>query len=108
VTAGKLLARKRPRLIPIYDSVVKQAMGEPESWWRPLRAVLRDAPDVVDRVEDLRPEAVDVSTLRLLDVAIWMACSQSKNAKKARSEVSSAADDSKDFGEDAGPAPRVP
>ena len=30
VTAGKLMARKRPRLIPVYDDVVKCALDEPQ------------------------------------------------------------------------------
>jgi Family of unknown function (DUF6308) len=31
VTAGKLLARKRPALIPVYDSVVRCALGRPKN-----------------------------------------------------------------------------
>jgi hypothetical protein len=77
VTAGKLLARKRPRLIPVYDKVVKAALERPDGghWWRPLRAVLRDSPDVVTRLEELRAWSgigPDISLLRVLDVAIWM------------------------------------
>ena len=34
VTAGKLLARKRPRLIPVYDRVVRCALGRPAKPWR--------------------------------------------------------------------------
>ncbi len=77
VTAGKLLARKRPRLIPVYDRVVRAALGRPneESWWLPLRDVLRDDRSIVDRLLELRTEAKvgdDISLLRILDVAIWM------------------------------------
>jgi hypothetical protein len=33
VIAGKLLARKRPHLIPVWDHVVRCAMGYPENAW---------------------------------------------------------------------------
>jgi hypothetical protein len=80
VTAGKLIARKRPRLIPIYDSEVgryyETADGE---FWSTLQSALRqdDLPDKIERA--LRPKALEggeieaqVTTLRLLDVAVWM------------------------------------
>lgn len=41
VTAGKLLARKRPRLLPVYDQVVRCVLGRPKSLWLDLRAALR-------------------------------------------------------------------
>jgi Family of unknown function (DUF6308) len=34
VTAGKLLARKRPMLIPVYDSVIKGALRPSGSFWK--------------------------------------------------------------------------
>ena len=43
VTAGKLMARKRPHLIPVYDSVVRCALEEPKHVWLSLQAVLSDA-----------------------------------------------------------------
>ncbi|HKE74406.1 MAG TPA: DUF6308 family protein [Acidimicrobiales bacterium] len=77
VTAGKLLARKRPRLIPVYDSVVHLALDRTpdDEFWRPLRDTLRDEPSLVDRLRELRGAAgIDgrVSVIRVLDVAIWM------------------------------------
>lgn len=77
VTAGKLLARKRPRLIPVYDRVVLSAFGRDgtEDWWRPLRAVLAGNPDTVAALGRLRAESGigdDVSLLRVLDVCVWM------------------------------------
>jgi hypothetical protein len=77
VTAGKLLARKRPRLIPVYDRVVKAALGraDEDEWWRPLRMVLVENPRLIATLESLR-DAVrlddQVSLLRVLDVCIWM------------------------------------
>jgi hypothetical protein len=41
-TATKLLARKRPRLRPIWDSVVASVTGTQRTQWEPLRAALRE------------------------------------------------------------------
>jgi len=86
VTAGKLLARKRPRLIPIVDSVVEATIGAPnQRYWRSFRATLQD-PDRRHSLAALRPHSLDdrVSLLRVLDVAIWMRHSNGTNAKRAR------------------------
>jgi hypothetical protein len=77
VTASKLIARKRPRLIPVFDRVVKGALGRPDrdDWWRPLRRVLVSSPHLVDRLEQLRAASEvgpDISLLRILDASIWM------------------------------------
>src|SRR5687768_6439219 len=39
--ASKLLARKRPRLRPIWDPVVADVTGTRKQLWEPLRATLR-------------------------------------------------------------------
>ncbi|HVE46427.1 MAG TPA: DUF6308 family protein [Acidimicrobiales bacterium] len=75
VTGAKLLARKRPHLLPVYDQVVKAAL-QPRSgrFWEPLWEELQDV-RIVGRLEEVRSGAgVDgaVSLLRILDVAIWM------------------------------------
>ncbi len=76
VTAGKILARKRPRLLPVYDRVVRCAIGRPESFWLSLHTALReDDAALHHRLLDLRrtaglPDAV--SALRVCDVAVWM------------------------------------
>ena len=76
VIAGKLLARKRPHLIPVYDSRVRCQYGRPAKFWIPLqkrftadggalRAALveaRSAAGVAERT----------SVLRALDVILWM------------------------------------
>lgn len=77
VTAGKLLARKRPRLIPVYDSVLRNAFQLPtgSGWWASLREGLRTDPQLVDEVIELRREAgldASISVLRVIDVAVWM------------------------------------
>lgn len=73
VTAHKLLARKRPHLLPVYDRVVKVALQPTQStFWLPLWETLQD--DAVRRrLEDLRHGlGLDISLLRVLDVAVWM------------------------------------
>lgn len=73
-------------MIPIFDRVVDAELQPPPSrYWSTLRGVLADA-HLREQVERLRPAHVDerVSTLRLLDVAVWMTGSQSTNAKRVR------------------------
>jgi hypothetical protein len=78
VTAGKLLARKRPHLIPVWDNVVRCAFGRPGSAWIWLDELLRGGGDdgaVLRRLEELHEEAglpVHVSLLRTLDIVVWM------------------------------------
>lgn len=74
-TASKLLARKRPRLRPIWDSVVAAVTDTVQEQWEPLRAALRANDQELHhrllRLRDLLglPEAV--SALRVLDVIAW-------------------------------------
>ncbi|WP_185995436.1 DUF6308 family protein [Nocardioides campestrisoli] len=73
-TASKLLARKRPRLRPIYDTVVARVVGS-ETLWEPLRALLNAHPELHERLLHLRKEAglhESISALRVFDVVTWM------------------------------------
>jgi hypothetical protein len=76
VTAGKLLARKRPALIPVYDGVVRCAMGWPKDFWAALRAALRqNNGQLLAEIDDLMKRAEvpsAITPLRGLDVAVWM------------------------------------
>lgn len=76
VTAGKLLARKRPHLIPVWDQVVRCALGHPDGAWLWLDDLLRAQDAAVPRrLEALRLLAelpADVSLLRVFDVMFWM------------------------------------
>jgi hypothetical protein len=78
VTAGKLLARKRPRLVPVWDQVVRCVYRPPrrENEWVWLNALLREDNGLLaDHVEAHRNSAglqVRVSILRTLDVILWM------------------------------------
>jgi len=77
VTAGKLMARKRPQLLPVYDKVVRCALGRPRpSAWIALHSALRADDRALHRqLLALRrvagvPETV--SALRVCDVVVWM------------------------------------
>lgn len=77
-TATKLLARKRPRLRPIWDSVVTRLTDTYEEQWEPVRAALTESTNgtrLHDRLLGLRQASNlpdDVSALRILDVIAWM------------------------------------
>ncbi|WP_306204478.1 DUF6308 family protein [Actinoplanes sp. RD1] len=74
VTAGKLLARKRPKLIPVWDRVVRCQLALPGDVWRTLDTTLAD-PAVRTDLAALRDNAglpPEVTLLRILDVALWM------------------------------------
>lgn len=77
-TASKLMALKRPALVPIRDTKVEDALGVGRgtiSWWQAMRAEWES--DVLsNRVTMLRTLLngvlpATVSDLRLLDVAVW-------------------------------------
>lgn len=75
--ATKLLARKRPRLVPIVDSVVRKAVfGGGGTHWQPLHRALRANDQRLWRhLRALRTAAglpESVSTLRVFDVLAWM------------------------------------
>jgi hypothetical protein len=76
VTAGKLLARKRPSLIPVYDNVVRCAFDWPQEIWATLRDALRQDDGRFRAVlEDLSKQTgipEEITPLRALDVTLWM------------------------------------
>lgn len=86
-TASKLLAAKRPRLVPIWDSFVEQAtgLGPLGSWWRFQYVLNEDQRHVWKWLGELRPLAPNVpqsvSALRLLDVLLWMSVEGQPEAK---------------------------
>jgi hypothetical protein len=80
-TTSKLLAVKRPHLLPVWDSVVAEALLGPKptstNWWDLWRVRLQ-APDgdelrrQVDALLKEAPQARHLSVLRTIDVVIWM------------------------------------
>ena len=76
VTAGKLVARKRPRLLPVYDSVVKKQVGPHDGFWRALTGDLQADDKALHRkLLNIRDDAGignDISALRVFDIVTWM------------------------------------
>lgn len=81
---SKLMAAKRPRLIPIWDSFVEKATGlDTSDYWRQFQSVLiaddRAAWKWLGDVRDLATNVPnDVSNLRILDVLLWMTIDQQR------------------------------
>lgn len=74
--ATKLMARKRPRLVPIYDVVIGRVLNTKMVHREPIRKLLRaDGGELHTRLEVIRSKAglpEDISALRVLDVISWM------------------------------------
>lgn len=77
VTAGKLMAAKRPHLIPILDEKVASVLKPPEKrFWVTLYDQLADE-SRRQRIADVCDCAPDnVTLLRRIDVALWMHATQ--------------------------------
>lgn len=76
---SKLLARKRPHLLPVIDAVVVEAVGHVprrHNFYRNLQAALRaDDRRLVEHLTEVRDAAGvdnDISTIRVFDILVWM------------------------------------
>lgn len=75
VTATKLIARKRPRLFPIFDTVVKSRLAPDTVFLDTVHAELSTNEQLRDRISRVRRDAAlpdTISSLRILDVVSWM------------------------------------
>ncbi|WP_052956835.1 DUF6308 family protein [Mycolicibacter heraklionensis] len=78
VTTSKLLARKRPRLLPIYDSVVGAQYGLKDArglWFGMREALLADNRRLHNHAVELHRAAdlpETVTPLRVIDIVVWM------------------------------------
>ncbi|MGO9779353.1 MAG: DUF6308 family protein [Streptosporangiaceae bacterium] len=89
VAAGKLLARKRPHLLPVYDSRVKKVLNRPRTdnrWWRDLRDQLISDQNLVRELESVRHRAGagHMSLLRVFDVMCWMFSWEGEHAPRGQ------------------------
>jgi len=85
---SKLIARKRPKLIPIYDSVVgplmclnKNSMGQ----WKRWHTVLTDGTGLPQRLQKIRAisEISDpISDIRVMDIVLWMHGKENLNGER--------------------------
>ncbi|MFZ2240799.1 MAG: DUF6308 family protein [Gordonia amarae] len=76
---SKLLARKRPHLLPVIDSVVIAEVGHKpgtHNFYRNLRAALNDNDrHLTNHLAEVRRVAGigdDISTIRVFDILVWM------------------------------------
>ena len=72
--ASKIMARKRPHLIPIDDSVVTRLVGRGKNnSWRMWRDELCADNYLTDRAGEIKEHVgrSDLSTLRALDIVLW-------------------------------------
>lgn len=86
VTAGKLMAAKRPRLIPILDKEVKALLKPPRGgFWMSMYEQLsvEARRRAIAEVCDVAPDGV--SLLRRIDVALWMHATQRQLSSTCRS-----------------------
>ena len=77
VTTSKLMAAKFPWIVPIRDSQVEHLLGlqNEKSWWSTFRTLFKEtAPGLAEHLDGLPlPNgAGQVTTLRRLDVVLWM------------------------------------
>lgn len=75
VTTSKLLARKRPQLLPVYDGILESAIRPGTgNWWRVVAEFFESEPNI-QRLHAVRGAAGAegrLSLLRTLDVVVWM------------------------------------
>lgn len=75
VTAHKLCARKRPALLPVYDSQVQELVDPGDGQWWPAARRAMQQERLRQRLVELRREAKvpeEITLLRVLDVVLWM------------------------------------
>lgn len=75
-TASKIMARKRPHLIPIWDEVIGQVCGAENSddQWMNWHRLLTDGTGLPERLAEihrLSEAELPLSELRIMDVVLW-------------------------------------
>ncbi|MCO4261515.1 DUF6308 family protein [Pseudarthrobacter sp. MDT3-26] len=76
--ASKIMARKRPQLIPIYDSIVGPLMGLPKNsvgQWKKWHTALIDGTGLTHRLQEIRRLSGisdPISDIRVMDIVLWM------------------------------------
>jgi hypothetical protein len=75
-TASKIMARKRPHLIPIWDEVIGQVIGVDSSkgQWMNWHRLLTDGSGLPERLAEihrLSEVELPLSELRIMDVVLW-------------------------------------
>jgi hypothetical protein len=78
-TASKIMARKRPKLIPIFDSYVGPIMGLPKDssadQWIVWHQAFQEDPHLTGRLDAIKNTASappSTSRLRIMDIVLWL------------------------------------
>jgi hypothetical protein len=76
-TASKILARKRPQLLTIFDTVIRDLVGKQNTrdQWRNWHALLTAGPGLPERLERIHKRSTveqPLTHLRIMDVVLWM------------------------------------
>lgn len=77
---SKLLAAKRPRIVPITDSVVREVFPGITNYWEAFRHALCDdgLREMIHNAASNASMPKGISVLRTVDVVVWMSRRQSK------------------------------
>jgi len=89
-TATRILAAKRPRLVPIDDREIRDALRYPKNslWFRRWQDTLDDellssARAARNLAADERPEAINLSELRVIDIVVRRRAKKRRNAARS-------------------------
>ncbi|MHA7181613.1 DUF6308 family protein [Arthrobacter sp. MDB2-24] len=83
-TASKIMARKRPHLIPIVDTIITDLVGRGH-YWSGWHQALTDSTGLPERLSKIRRDSgvldlgYEPSLLRVMDIILWQEGRQSKN-----------------------------
>ncbi|SIS21992.1 DUF6308 family protein [Williamsia sterculiae] len=99
-TTSKLLARKRPHLLPVIDSVVSTELNHNNrrlDFYREMRRILNaDDRALYRRLQQMRGAAGvgdDISIIRVFDVVVWMYGSDQQRPRVPRTPAQTTHDD---------------
>jgi hypothetical protein len=103
---SKLLARKRPRLIPIWDSRIKDQLLLPDSkehWSHMWRALTAENGALTERLRRIRSRSGQdqITLLRTFDVAVWHSDKYPKWRGHSENDLARPADDKGMVGDEA-------
>ena len=94
VTTSKLLAAMYPAVLPVRDSMIEALLGldDQDNWWMIVRELLGEGGDSLVRLLDglrIPEDSEKVTTLRRLDIVLWMEANARGFGSRSASKTSS-------------------
>ncbi|WP_104168605.1 DUF6308 family protein [Arthrobacter sp. SX1312] len=93
-TASKIMARKRPKLVPVFDSYIGPMMGLPKNssadQWTVWHQAFQEDPRLASRLDAIRLAAgapPSASRLRIMDIVLWLHAKDQEWSLKDRPAV---------------------